>query len=171
MTNPQSRPRLAGLFFLFAVGIGVFSEFGARGQLRVAGRLVALAFYLAVTVLFYQIFRPVNRTLALAAAVLAVALLAIAPFNWHPAGMDVGLVCFGVSWLLTAYLVFTSGLFPKAIGVIGAIAGLAWLTFLWRPLSQALNPYNLAVGIAGQVLFCLWLVTFGADNSGDFARD
>lgn len=171
MANSQIRPRLAGLFFLVAVGIGVFSEFGAHGQLRVAGRLVALCFYLAVTVLFYQIFRPINRALALAAALLAIALLVIAPFNWHPAGIDVGLVCFGVSWLITAYLVFTSGLFPKGLGMVGAIAGLAWLTFLWRPLSQALNPYNLAVGIAGQVLFCLWLVTFGADNSGARAGD
>lgn len=161
MVSSQVRARLAGLFFLCAVGLGVFAEFRAHGELRLAARVAALCCYLIVTVLLYQTFKPVNRALALAAAVLALLLLVVAPFRWHPGGVDVGLVCFGASWLITAYLVFISGMFPKAIGVVSAIAGVAWLTFLSRPLSQSLQPYNLAAGIAGQVAFCLWLLAFG----------
>ena len=161
MDSSQIRVRLAGLLFLCAVGLGVFAEFRAHGGVRLAARILALCCYLVVTVLLFQTFRPINRPLSLAAAVLALLLVVVAPFRWHPAGVDVGLVCFGASWLITAYLVFISGLFPKALGVVSAIAGVAWLTFLSRPLSQSLQPYNLAVGIVGQVAFCVWLLAFG----------
>lgn len=162
MDRSQLPARLAGLFFLCAVGLGVFAEFRAHGQVRLAARIAALCCYLVVTVLLYQTFKPVNRSLSITAAVLALLLVVVAPFGWHPGGVDVGLVCFGASWLVTAYLVFISGMFAKAVGVLSAMAGVAWLTFLSRSLSQSLQPYNLAVGIIGQVAFCLWLLAFGA---------
>ena len=157
----QVRARLAGLCFLVAVAIGVIAEFVARGPTKLAARMVALAGYLAFTFLFYRVLALADRRAALLATTLALLLIVVAPFRWHPAGIDVGLVCFGISWLVVAYLMFDSGLVPKAVAFAGAVAGVAWLTFLSRPLSHSLYPYNLAIGILGQVVFCLWLIAFG----------
>jgi hypothetical protein len=161
--------RLSGTAFLAAVLTGVTAEFGLHGTARTLLRLVALVCYLAVTILFYLLFRRVHALTAAIAALLSVMLIIIAPFRWHPAGMDVGLVCFGLSCLATAYLVYNSGFLPKQMAVLCAVAGLAWLTFISRPLSQAIYPYNLAVAAMGQIAFALWLAVAGARQPRDRA--
>jgi hypothetical protein len=71
-TPPRGNARITGvvylLYFLTAVSAEVFV---GRGRLVVfdAVNLIAYAFYIAVTLLFYFLFRPVNRNLSLLAAV------------------------------------------------------------------------------------------------------
>lgn len=153
--------RIAGAAFLAAVLSGVTAEFALHGTARMALRLVALACYAAVTILFYLLFRRVHALIAAIAALLSVMLVIIAPFGWHPAGIDVGLVCFGLACLATAYLVYDSVFLPKQMAILCAVAGLAWLTFISRPLSQAIYPYNLIVAAIGQIAFALWLAVGG----------
>ena len=171
VSQQRIRARVAGFLFLAAIALGVFAEFVAHGMARWPLRIGALACYVAVTVLFYLLFRSVHHVLALAAAALSAALLVVAPFNWHPGGVDVGLACFGVSCLLTAYLVFRSGFIPKSLAAPSAIAGVAWLTFLWQPLARTLYPYNLAFGALGQAVLCLWLVLRGPTFQGQRAAE
>lgn len=157
--------RGAGAAFMAAIALGVSAEFGAHGATRSALRAAALLCYVAVTVLFYVVFRGVDRRWALAAGALSIGLLVIAPLRWHPGGVDVGLVCFGLACLATAYLVFRSGFVPRMLAACSAIAGVAWLTFLWQPLSRSVYPYNLAVGILGQLALCLWLAVRGTHTA------
>lgn len=161
VSQQRNRARIAGFLFLAAITLGVLAEFVAHGMARWGLRLGALACYVAVTVLFYLLFRSVHHVLAFTAAALSAALLVVAPFNWHPGGVDVGLACFGLSCLITAYLVFRSGFIPKSLAIPTVIAGIAWLTFLSRPLSRSVFPYNLAFGVLGQAILCLWLVVRG----------
>ena len=69
--SPRPRSRITGvvylLYFLTAVSAEVFV---GRGRLVVydAVNLIAYAFYITVTLLFYYMFKPVNRSLSLLAA-------------------------------------------------------------------------------------------------------
>ncbi len=59
--------RIAGGFYLLTFLTGGLALFD-RGSLGVAAGLIAGACYIAVTLLFYFIFKPVNRRLSLLAA-------------------------------------------------------------------------------------------------------
>jgi hypothetical protein len=161
----QFRARTAGLLFLIAIGVGVFAEFRTHGEVRSIARFIALLCYVAVAWLFYQLFKPVDQRLSLTAALLSLVLLVVGPLRWHPAGVDVGLACFGLSCLTIAYLVFRSGFLPKALALASGLAGIAWLTFLWQPFARSIYPYNLAAGVLGQAALCMWLMVFGTHPS------
>ena len=69
--SPRAKARITGivylLYFLTAISDEVFL---GRGRLVVFDvvNLIAYAFYIAVTLLLYYMFRPVNRSLSLLAA-------------------------------------------------------------------------------------------------------
>jgi len=42
-------------------------------------------------------------------------------------------------------------------------AGLGWMTYLSPPLQNYLYPFNLATGLIGHALLCLWLVVKGVN--------
>src|SRR5260370_23608148 len=62
--SPRLRARIAGVFYLLTILIGVV-VLNVHGRLRVAADLIATACYIAVPVLFYGLFNPVNRSLSL----------------------------------------------------------------------------------------------------------
>ncbi|HKR66914.1 MAG TPA: DUF4386 domain-containing protein [Thermoanaerobaculia bacterium] len=90
MTNPRTKARLAGLFYLLMFPIGGYHQFVAANQLRPARDaaltaanilghpflfqsasivdVLVVACYLVVTALFYELFAPVDGTLSLIAA-------------------------------------------------------------------------------------------------------
>jgi hypothetical protein len=74
--SPRPKARITGaaylLYFLTAISAEVFV---GRGRLVVydAVNLIAYAFYMAVTLLFYYMFKPVNRSLSLLAAFFSLA--------------------------------------------------------------------------------------------------
>jgi hypothetical protein len=47
---------------------------------------------------------------------------------------------------------------PRFLGVLMAVGGLGWLTLLSSTLANYLSPYNLAFGILGEGLVCLWIL-------------
>jgi hypothetical protein len=69
----------------------------------------------------------------------------------------------GFSCLLIGYLIFRSSFLPRILGVLMAIAGLGWLTYLSPPFAKSLSPYNLALGILGQESLMLWLLAMGVN--------
>ena len=57
------KARLAGVFYLLSIITGMFAAF-ATGRLEVYGNaanLIGTGCYVVVTLLFYNIFKPVNR--------------------------------------------------------------------------------------------------------------
>ena len=88
-TSPQVYSRIAGIFYLLT-GLVVFDMFSVLGRLVVSGDaartatnilaheplfrlgfaagLIGTSCYIAVTALFYELFKPVNRSLSLLAA-------------------------------------------------------------------------------------------------------
>jgi hypothetical protein len=154
--------RTAGLFYVLTIVSGMWALTGS-GASRVAANAVAAASYVAVTVLFYFLFKPVHARISLLTAVVGLAgcgasALAMSG-TWRLPFNALGL--FGVYCLLVGGLIARSTL-PRALAVLMVVGGLGWLTFLVPSLARALVPYNYAPGIVGETLLTLWLLVTGA---------
>jgi hypothetical protein len=166
-TSPRARARITGivylLYFLTAVSAEVFV---GRGRLVVfdAVNLIAYAFYIAVTLLFYYMFRPVNRSLSLLAAFFSLVGCAndvLSLFNLAPYKIS-SLAFFGPYCLLIGYLIFRSTFLPRILGVLMALAGVGWLIFL-SPLANHLSTYLKILGFLAEASLMLWLIVNGVN--------
>jgi Domain of unknown function (DUF4386) len=162
--SPRSIARIAGVFYLLTFVAGTIELVFPTG--RIAANLIADAAYLAVTVLFYQIFKPVSPRLSLLAAFFsllgiitgALSAFHMSPFSINPLGF------FGLYCLLIGSLILRSTFLPRVLGVLMAIGGLSWLTFFSPSLANQLFPYNMAPGIIGEGALTLWLLVVGLNE-------
>jgi hypothetical protein len=151
------------VYFLTAVSAEVFI---GRGRLVAydAVNLVAYAFYIGVTLLFYYMFKPVNRGLSLFAAFLSLAGCAndiLGLFNLAPYKIN-SLIFFGPYCILIGYLIFRSTFLPRILGVLMASAGVGWLIFL-SPLENRLSTYLKVLGFLAEASLMLWLIVKGVN--------
>ena len=162
--SPRFKARIAGVFYLLNILTGALALF-APGMLGLAANLIAAGCYIAVTLLFYDIFEPVNRSVSLIAAFVSLvgcAFGALGPFHLAASHIN-NLVFFGFYCLLIGYLIFRSTFLPRILGGLMAIGGLGWLTFLSPRLFNYLSPYNIAAGILGEGALTLWLLVMGVN--------
>ena len=162
---PRTRARIAGvvylLYFLTAVSDEVLVGRGRLVAFDVVN-LIASAFYVAVTLLFYYMFRRVNRSLSLLAALFSLAGCAndvLSLFHVAPYKIS-SLAFFGPYCLLIGYLIFTSTFLPRILGVLMAAAGVGWLIFL-SPLASQLSMYLTIIGFLAEASLMLWLIVRG----------
>ncbi len=216
--SPRPSARITGVVYFLYFLMAVLGEFFLRGLViegnaaatannilahqtlfrwGLASSLIAIAFYIAVTALFYDLFKPVSSRLSLLAAFFSLvgcAILAFASlFQLAPLVLlggseylgvfkveqlralalmflelntqanNICVVFFGVYCILIGYLIFRSAFLPRILGVLMALAGLGWLTFLSPPLASHLSPYNLVFGFLAELALCLWLLVVGVD--------
>jgi len=160
--SPGFKARIAGAFYVFSVLTAVFGE-SVRGRLGFAAGLIAVTGMIAMTLLFYDIFTPVNRSLSLLAAVFSLVGLTFEALRLNPRGVDIALVFHGLFCILIGYLIYRSTFLPRILGALIAFAGLNWLTYLSPPLANDLSPYNLACGLLGEASVFLWLLVMGVN--------
>jgi hypothetical protein len=163
--SPSRKARIAGSFYLLTFLTGL-PAFFIHDRLGVGLGLIAGTCYIVVTVLFYYIFKPVNRNLSLLAALVSLAGCAIGPVA---AGLHFSLrinplVFFGFYCLLIGYLIFRSTFLPGILGALMGFAGLGWLTFLSASVASRLNPYNLVPGFIGEGALTAWLLAVGLND-------
>jgi len=96
--------------------------------------------------------------------------LASLSLSLHELGFSIGLVFFGVSCLVTGYLMFRSEYFPKALGVLQAIAGVCYLInsfplILFPAFADKLFPTIMFPAFFGELGTCLWLIVKGVNIS------
>ncbi len=165
--SPRPRARITGfvylLYFLTAISAEVFI---GRGRLVLydAVNLIAHAFYIAVTLLFYYLFKPVSRSLSLLAALFSLAGCAndlLDLFHLAPCKIN-SLVFFGPYCLLIGYLIFRSTFLPRILGALMALAGLGWLLFL-TPLATHLSTFLKVLGFLAEMSLMLWLIVKGVN--------
>jgi len=94
--------------------------------------------------------------------------MALLSLNTHSVGFAVALIFFGCSCVALGYLTFTSGLLPKALGVLMAIAGACYLTnsaalILSPRLISILFPSILVPAFIGELSFAVWLTVKGVN--------
>src|SRR5271157_933630 len=149
--SPRFKARMAGVLYFFSLLTAGLTETFVRGRLNYAGGYIAIAGMVAVTLIFYDIFKPVNRGLSLLAASFAFVGLTFEALRLQPQGLNIALVFHGFYCILMGYLIFRSSFLPRILGALMAFAGLGWVTYLSDPLVNYLSPHNLACGLLGDV--------------------
>jgi hypothetical protein len=94
--------------------------------------------------------------------------MAYTALRFHSLGFKIVLVFFGIHCVLLGYLIFKSTFLPRILGVLIAVAGLAYLAnnfayFLSIPLPNNLNTYLLALAFPGEAGLMLWLLVVGVN--------
>jgi hypothetical protein len=88
--------------------------------------------------------------------------LALLLFKWNGQISNLYLAFFGFCCILGGYIIYRSAFLPRILGILLAMAGIGYSTYLWPPLATYLYPYNLALGI-GELLVGLWFLIFGVN--------
>jgi hypothetical protein len=153
--------RIAGALYVLSVATAVIAEFFARGRFGLAGVFIPVFGYAAVTLLLYEIFRPVRRSAALLAAACGLVGLILEALQWQPGHVNVAMVLHGGYCLLIGYLMMRSSFLPRVFGASMIFAGLLWLLYLSPALAKEMSPYNTALGLLGEALPMLWLLAMG----------
>jgi hypothetical protein len=163
--SARFKARMAGVLFLLLVLTAGFTEFFARGKLSLAADLAAgfieVSCMIAVTLLLYDIFKPVDRRLSLLAASFNFVALTLELLQVLPHGVNIGLGFHGFYWIVISYLILKSTFLPRILSALTAIAGLCWLTFLSPPLANYLSPYSLASALLVEGSVFMWFLVMG----------
>jgi hypothetical protein len=206
------RARTAGAAYLITIVMGLFAEAFVRGglitpgspavtasnilaqeplyRLAVGADLVMLVAYLVVTLLFLDMFRPVNRSLSELAALFSLIGIAVLAANStillaaltllhggaislasmalkaHGQGYAVAIVFFAVYGLLIGWLIVRCGFLPRAVGVLMAAGGLGYAvgsadSILALHLPAPTPDLLSLVGFLGEAALSLWLLAVG----------
>jgi Domain of unknown function (DUF4386) len=90
--------------------------------------------------------------------------LALIFFKLNAYAFNVDLVFFGLWCVLTGYLIFRSTFLPRILGVLLAISGLGFVTYLYPPLAYRLFfPYIAVASALGEIPLELWLIVMGVN--------
>lgn len=181
--SPRQLARIAGVLYLL---IFIVCPTGASTAtpLNIAVTMMCDA---SLAFIFYVLFKPVNRDVAMLALLfrlIFVAIMTLASLNYfgvldlfqsaHSARVfdavdRLSLVPFGVHCLLLGYLIYRSKFLPRFLGILLAVAGLTYVNFIYPWLVHAAFPYILIPGVLGEGLLTLWLIVPGL-NSDRWAR-
>jgi hypothetical protein len=223
-TSPRRLARMAGALYLINIVLGAFAISIVPAMIVVSGDAAATAHniqthellyrlglvaHVVVTVtnvplavIFYDLFKVVNRRLALldacfilvataieasgllnqfaplvllgggpyASALPAAQLQALAYMPGALSSIDYSIhtLFFGFDIIVFAYLVLRSTFLPRAIGVLLAIDGLAYLVYSFAYLlapgfAAHLVPWIQLPALIGEGSLCLWLLVVGVN--------
>ena len=168
-TSPRSRARAMGVVYLLFFLTAILAQFllsHGFPRLGLAVNLISTALYAAVALLFYFLFKPVNKILSLIAALISLAgcvVTALASVNLVPSDLN-PLAFFGLYCILLGCLVLGSAFLPRALGVLLVLAGLGWLVFPFLPPASHAVPYLEGLGILAEGLLMLWLLFKGVNE-------
>lgn len=168
-------------------------------RVGIAGDLLMLLSDVALAVVFFVLLRPVNNILSMMAAVFRLTQAALIGsslvnlfytlnllhsadlmtvvgaeqlmifLNAHAIGYSVAMIFFGVNCLLIGYLVFQSGYFPKVLGILLVIAGVAYLSDSFAQVlltdyaayKALFESVAIPLAVVGELAMALWLLIRG----------
>ncbi len=81
--------------------------------------------------------------------------------NTH--AFNIYLVFFGFWCVLIGFLIYRSTFLPRILGILLAIAGLGWVTYLSPPLARHLFPLIAGASALGEIPLLLWLIVMGVN--------
>ena len=146
----------------------------------VSKSLVLLAFCLnmvslaveAISKVFLLLVMPIlnNAEYRHALGAQQLPMLANLALKSHDIAYNIALLFFGGTCLVNGYLIFKSGYFPKALGILMQMAGGSYLVAcfaaLFAPaLADSLLPGVLLPSLIGESSLCLWLLVKGVNSA------
>lgn len=159
-TSPLLKARVAGAFYAITVVASLYGYFPGRGTaLGHAADLTSGAATLVVTLLLYELLKPVNASLA----------LLMVFFNLEGvARANDSVFFFGFFCIVLGYLIFHSTFLPRALGVLMALAGLGLLTnalakLLPAAVANVASPIGFSLDGLGEIGLTLWLLVMGVN--------
>jgi len=166
--SPRFKARISGVVYLLYFLAAILAQFLIGRKLVAYGNatnLIATACYVILTLLFYAMFKPVNRSLSLVAALFSLVGCVVMTLGLLPqVSLAISpLLFFGPYCLLIGYLIFRSTFLPRILGVLMALAGLGWLAFLSPNLAHFLSLSIEGLGIFAEASLMLWLIVIGVN--------
>jgi hypothetical protein len=163
---PRRKARITGIVYLLYFLTAILAQLLVSRKLITYGNvtnLIATGCYVVLTLLFYGMFKPVNKNLSLLAALFSLAGCVVMTLGvFHPDSIS-PLLFFGPYCLLIGYLIFRSVFLPRILGVFMALAGLGWLAFLSPTLPHYLSLSIEGLGIFAEASLMLWLIVMGVN--------
>ena len=183
----QRLARIAGGLYLVnivagAFAIGYVSSVAPTVQSNAALFRAGIAAHLIVTLtnppltlIFYELFKVVNRRLALLAALFSLVATGIEGASLlgqveHPivAAYDLFTPFFGFDLMTIGYLVYRSFFLPRTIGVLLVVDGVSYLVYsfldiLVPGLAAHLVPWIQLPILAGEGSLTIWLLVSGVN--------
>jgi hypothetical protein len=158
------RGRFTGLIYLLYFLTAVISQlFVAQHAAYNLINLVANVFYLILTLLFYYLFKPVNKGLSFLAALSSLLGCVVASLGLFGLAFHINpLLFFGPFCILIGYLILKSTFLPRIPGVLLMVAGFAWLALL-TPLAKYLSSSIMVFGFVAEAILMLWLLVKGVN--------
>ena len=176
MNDPRRVARLAGALWLVVIAGGVVSVVTQTGQPRLAFAVNQFSglVYLGVTVLLYQLFKPVDASISLFAAfcglagVASGAALALVRSDPPALGFYIAMSFFGPQIISIGYLIMRSALIPRMLGVLLLLGGSSYIinsftNFLAPTIGAHLAPFIIPIAILGEGALTLWLLVKGVN--------
>lgn len=161
------RARITGIVYLLYFLTAIIAQ-ALTSQKHVAAgnavNLVAYALYFALALLFYYMFKPVNKYLSVIAALVSIAgcVISVVALFYVPASNISPLIFFAPYCLLIGCLVFRSAFLPHILGVLMILAGIGWLVYM-SPLGKYLAIGIEALGVLAEAALMLWLIIKGVN--------
>ncbi len=90
--------------------------------------------------------------------------LALVFLRWNAIAFDTYIVFFGLWCVLTGWLIARSTFLPRILGVLLAIDGLGWMTYISPPLGVSLFPVVAALSALAEFPLQLWLLIAGVNS-------
>lgn len=183
----QRLARIAGALYLLNIVAGAFAigyvssvapTIHANESLFRAGIAAHLIVTLTnppLTMIFYELFKVVNRRLALLAAFFSLVATGIEGASLfvqveHPVvpAYDVYSALFGFDLMTTGYLVYRSNFLPRAIGILLVVDGISYVLYsfvdiLGPGLAGHLVPWIQLPILAGEGSLTVWLLVAGVN--------
>jgi hypothetical protein len=163
--NPKAR--LTGVVYLIFFLTEILDHFLVGRKLAFCGNatnLIATVLYAVLTLLFYCMFKVVNRNLSFLAALFSLAGCFVMALHLFLPSLPIrSLLFFGPYCLLIGYLIFLSSFLPRILGLLMALAGLGWMAFLFPTVEHSLALHIEVLGIFAEASLMLWLLVMGVN--------
>ncbi len=152
-------------YFVTAVGTALIQPHAPEAVGK-AGNVLGYVLYAIVALLFYNLFKPVNRRVSLAAALVSLTGCVVGVLGaFHILTYRVNMLFFfGLYCLLIGYLILRSRFLPHILGALMMLAGLGWLVFLIPAVAKHMAIGIEALGLAAEGLLMLWLLVMGVNE-------
>ena len=157
---------MAGALYLLSILLGIAATILISPKAQALGdqaNLVAGVLYTGLTVLLWDLFRPVDAWVSTGAAIFSLSGCWL-PTSWYQTAHTSNFLFFGLYCLLIGYLIFRSRFFPNLLGGLMTCAGVCWLATTWPWLAHTISPYTTVVGLVGEGTFMGYLLVKGLDE-------